>query len=283
MLQARTGRPTRLRCWAVPEPNNLRQENIHLKPPKSYRIERLLDAYRAGQLSQAEVDQLWLEMLEHPEYLEDLKNAVNLEAIAEEYKNETITGYAAEKKSSARLFIQYRSWVPWAAAVVLLTGVLSLFTLFRDSSFLDPQPLHEIELNQFRTSAVPEVVFERDLQKAVHLASKEEYDEAMSLIDELSAKDLTEDQRINLLVNRGSIYYNRGDYYAARETFERILQEYEALHILTREQTHWFLANTYLQIRRPEQAAIHMKKTFELNGAYRRLAERHLLDMAQEP
>ncbi len=246
---------------------------------KEHRIYELIDDYRRGKLSSEESDSLWAEMIEHPEYLEYLINSANLESIAREQKTESEKSYAAgqtEAEKSGRIYKLRPQLTRIAAIFILTAGILSTIYIFGSDYVFEPRAISDIELDTYRSSAIPEEVFDYQIQRAINHASLEEFDKALEKLDDIDRENLTENQKISLEISRGSIHYNREDYLAAERIFQNVLNEYDDMHILTEEKLHWYLGNTYLQLEDEEAALVHIRKTYELNGAYRRLAERFL-------
>jgi len=246
---------------------------------EKYLLEARIDAYRRGELSDEQIDKLWEELIEYPEYLDYLKNSVNLEAIATEEDNAVTDAASARRntrKSKPEFYKIPAMWGRVAATLLVIAGVLSVVYLFGSDYIFEPKPMKEIELDTYRSSTIPSAEFDRKVQEAINLASLEKYHEALQKLEEMEENELTTEQIISLHINKGSIHYNSGDYLAAKDVFHGILDEDYDLHVLTREKVHWFLGNTYLQLEEEGKAQQHIKKTYELNGAYRRLAERYM-------
>ncbi|MEX0679811.1 MAG: hypothetical protein WD097_00375 [Balneolales bacterium] len=237
-----------------------------------------IDAYRAGKLSDKESEELWAKLIENDDLMEYLVNSVNVEEIAnnEVFASPYMSKIQSKPPRVARIFILSNKSARIAAVFLAFIGVLSALYLFRSDYVFDAHPISAIELDSYRSSSIPSATFDYELQEAINLASLEQYEAAIDKLNEMELEDLSEEQAISLELNKGSIYYNRGDYTAARDVFVAILDHYEEMHVLTEEQIHWFLGNVYLQLGREELAQVHIQKTYDLNGAYRRLAERYL-------
>lgn len=249
-----------------------------MKKDEQYHKQKMIDAYRAGKLSDEEIDELWAEMLHNPDQLDYLINSVNLETIASSHESlEQITANRPKQSNSNPVIYRISAaWMRYAAVFLVTIGILSTIYFFGTDYIFEPKPLSEIELNSYRSSSIPSSVFDYEVQRAINMASLENFDMAIQKLQEIEEADLTEEQKITLAVNKGSVYYNRGDYSSAEAEFQNILNEYDNLHLLTEEQAHWFLGNIYLQMGDEDKARVHIQKTYDLNGAYQRLAERYL-------
>lgn len=238
-------------------------------------LQNQIDAYRSGRLSENEIDSLWEKMIEEPENLEYLKNAVNLEAIAEKQKDNQIRSIIRKGAS----ILQFKSagiLGRVAAIVIIVVGLISTMFVFTSDYITEADPMENIEMNTYRSTNIPEEVFEYQVRRALNLAAVENYEEAVALLNSIQPEHLTEEQIISLKLNKGTIFYNGGDFHSAKKLFHDILDSKEELHILHAEKAHWILANTYLQLKEKDKARVHIQKTFDLNGSYRRLAERRL-------
>lgn len=241
-------------------------------------MQKQIEAYRAGELTDEEIDLLWEKMIEDPDQLEYLINSVNLQVIASERKDIlNPSGKAKYPNLKLLVFQRYRTtWGRIAAVVLILAGMLSTIYFFGSEYLYEQEPLAEIELDTYRSSTIPTAVFDYQVQRAINLASLEKYDQAIDMLNEIELAQLTDDQKVSLMLNKGSILYNRGDYRSAKDLFHEILDNHEDLHLLTEERVQWFLGNVYLQLGQEEIALEHIQKTYDLNGAYRRLAKRYL-------
>ncbi len=242
-----------------------------MKKNDIYNIQERIDAYRAGTLSDKEIEQLWMELIEYPEQMEYLINSVNLEELAAGIETEQDT---VQERATIYQFMSAASRI--AAVFLVVIGVLSMVYLFGSEYVFDPKPVSQIELNSFRSSSIPTEVFDYELQRAINLASVEQYNLAIEKLNELEKHELSTNQEILLGLNKGSVLYNNEDFSGAEEIFLSILANHDDMHVLTEEQVHWYLANTYMQMEQEERAQKHFQQTYDLNGAYRRQAARFL-------
>ncbi|MDG5766370.1 hypothetical protein QA596_02745 [Balneolales bacterium ANBcel1] len=235
------------------------------------KIQDQIDAYRNGELTEEQIDDLWVDLISYPDQMEYLVNSVNLEKLA------------SDQKSPANIIADSKTDYSWlrtigrvAAVLLMVTGIISMIYMFNSDRFFEPSPLAEIELNSFRSSTIPSDVFEYELQRAINMASLDKHAKALEKLEDIHGLNLSAEQEIKLKLSKGSVLYNHHEYAKASEVFRSLLDEYDDLHILTEEQIHWFLGNAYLHMGVEEQALVHIRITYELNGAYRRQAERFL-------
>jgi len=94
-------------------------------------IEEQIDRYVAGQLSQEEIDELWVELVQHDEYMAYLETSANLKEITRDKQ---------EKSAKDR-----PAWMYAAAAVVLLLlAVIGVMQYQNRNTLSDIEPIAQI-------------------------------------------------------------------------------------------------------------------------------------------
>lgn len=231
-----------------------------------------IDAYIAGQLDESEKESLWELLLSEPDLLHYLKNAVNLREVAEQRSTEV------SRASASVIHLWSARWRNIAAVMLIFISLLALAIHFSSGPVLAPVPLDEIDPGTIRSTALASDLFERQLAEASDLAAVNRHSEALVLLSNLASDTLAIMQRASLNVNKGVIHYNMGAYAEARHAFESALpvEDEDKLSLLALEEIHWYLGNTWLKLENEQKALHHMQITHDLNGAYRRMAARHL-------
>lgn len=242
---------------------NERLNNEELKG----KIEQYLD----GQLSPKEVDELWAELVEKGEYLEYMKSIANLKSVVEGKKDEEV-----QVQETKKSYIYYAA----AAVIALLIAILGVMNLSNQESAGLVSPIPDVELEYYRSA--DGTVTDRDsdelIRDAVALANSGEIEEAISLLEEEIDKVEETEQIARLNMTLGSLLYNQEQYDNAIERYSWIIEraDKEKLGLLVLEKALWYRGNAYLQKDQIAEAKTDIKEAYELNGAYRRVAERYL-------
>lgn len=249
--------------------------NKHDRSLKAHNREHLrerIDAYIAGQLDESEKEALWELLLREPDLLQYLKNAVNLRAVAER------SSAQASRDSASVIHLWSARWRNAAAVMLLMISLVAIAVHFSSTPVSRPEPVSEIDPGTIRSTALAGDIFDRQLAEVSDLAAMNRHSEAFALLDELTFEELSVEQHVVLKVNKGVIHYNMGAYSEARHAFESALpaEGEDPLPFLTTEEIHWYLGNTWLKLQNEERALHHMQITYDLNGAYRRMAGRYL-------
>ncbi len=242
---------------------NERLNNEELKG----KIEQYLD----GQLSPREVDELWAELVEKGEYLDYMKSVANLKSVVEEKKEEK-----DQVQEAKRSYIYYAA----AAVIALLIVVLGVMNLSNQESGGLISPIPDVELEYYRSAdgTVTDRNSDELIRDAVALANNGEIEKAISLLEEEIDKVEETEQIARLNMTLGSLFYNQEQYDNAIERYGWIIEraDKEKLGLLLREKALWYRGNAYLQKDQVAEAKTDIKEAYELNGAYRRVAERYL-------
>lgn len=229
-------------------------------------LERKIDLYVNGQLSQEEIDELWAELIQDENQLDYLKTVANAKAVIED-----------ERKRETKFFSLKRTWAYAAAAVViLLIGVLTVMNT-QNMPSETVEPITSIELDYYRSeNGVRGIESQQKvLKNALTLANQGNTSQAIEILEtELETAENTT-WIAELHINIGSLYYNEGKYQASIENFQKVVDR-QSVDVLTREKGYWYLGNAYFQLNELDKAQQAIQKAYELNGAYRRVAKHYL-------
>lgn len=223
-------------------------------------LEEKIDLYVNGQLTHEEIEELWVELIQDEHHLDYLKTVANTKAVIESNRNK------------AKIFDFKQSWAyAAAAAIALLIGVLTVMN-YPASQSDAVEPISSIELDYYRSE---EGNNREILKDALFLANSGNTQEAINVLQtELQS---TEDPAwsAELHLNIGSLHYNSGAYAQAANNFEQVVQQDE-IDVLILEKGYWYLGNAYFQLNQLDKAEAAIQKAYDLNGAYRRVAESYL-------
>lgn len=235
-------------------------------------LEDKIDRYVNGDLDREEVDELWAELILDDYYYDYMKTVASLKGLSE-----------GRRKSNIR-YLKQQPAVQWvaAAAVIIISAGLILFNIYNDQQAAI-QPIGSIELDYYRSAeGVTETTDISDLvMMVISEANRGNIDSAVSIVDSRLVELESPDEQAELLTTAGSIYYNEGRYSEAADYFEKAL-ELDTENVIIREQSYWYLGNTYFQLNRIEEARAALENAYQLNGAYSRVAERYIKALASE-
>jgi tetratricopeptide (TPR) repeat protein len=234
-------------------------------------LEYKIDLYIDGKLSNNEIDELWVELIQDEYYMDYLKTAASLKALVRETE---------QKKPRVHKMVTQRTWFA-VAAVLLIAVTLSVFTISNDQGTAI-SPISSIELDYYRSAegVVEETVNSDRIILAISAANRGETESALTMLDNLLEASQDVDETHKLLVTAGSILYNSGMYELAAERFEAGL-ELDSNDMLLLERNYWYLGNTYFQLNRIVEAKAALEKAYELNGAYSRIAASYIKALSE--
>lgn len=232
-------------------------------------LERKIDLYVNGKLNEAEIDELWVELIEDEYYLDYTKSVANLKAVIERKRKEE----RAAAVLPLRKYINYGA----AAAVALIIGVIGILNYPANNT--DSNGIEAIDLIEYGINrSVGDTAVETDnevVRQAINLANKGNTDEAIRILEvELSSTDdINEIAELSLTL--GSIQYNYGNYEGALASFERVAS-LENIDVLLLDKSLWFLGNTYIQLDNLVEAEKAFQKAINLDKQYSRVAQHYL-------
>ena len=233
-------------------------------------IEEKIDRYVNGELSQEEIEDLWVELIQDDEYVDYLETTANLKEA---------TGKGASKRNSGR------GWIYAAAAsLILLVAVMGTLQFgFFESSGEQIKPVEDIELDYYRSSEDATTITDREqiIRNALNLFNEGRFDEAINLLESERNKATEAEWIAKLNLTMGTLFYNTDKFNNAAFYFNDIINNYkDQVSTLTLEKAYWYLGNSYFQLDMLAEAEAAMQKAYELNGAYSRVAKSYLDAMA---
>jgi len=229
-------------------------------------LEREIDLYLNGQLSEKQIDDLWAKLIQDGYYLDYMKSAANLKSVILENREEV-------KPTGVMKVRKYASYIT-AAAVLIFVGALGVMNYSSSNSSISP--ISEIGLNIVRSDVgVSANVTNETIKKAIQLAADGNTFEAKELLN----KELNVEKDPTLIaefsITLGSIHYNLGKYSEAVSSFKTVVaQENISKSIL--EKGYWLLANSYFQLDQLAEAKLAFQNTYDLDRQYSRIAKSYI-------
>jgi tetratricopeptide (TPR) repeat protein len=233
-------------------------------------LKRKIDLYVEGQLSPAEVDELWTELIQDERYMDYTKSVANLKTIVAERSK-------AEEVNKLPSYVYYAA----AAVVALLITVLGVINFASSSSDLTVSPVADVELEYYRSAdgSLTSGEAEEVVQRAIALSNKGSQDQAIGMLQtSLEENKISPTEKVEMSLTLASLYYNREQYDKAINIYNKIIDRgnQTEIDVLALEKAYWYRGNAYFQKDQLKEAKADIKKAYELNGAYRRVAERYL-------
>jgi len=229
-------------------------------------LEEKIDQYINGQLSAQEVDELWSELIQDGYHLDYLKSAANLKAVIERKREE-------RKANKIKQYWYYAA----AAVIALLIGVIGVMNMsVQDTPSV--APVSSVELDYYRSGngTIDRGQKVGVISDAIKLANTGHVNEAISLLKSELGNASEPGWIAKLSLNLGSLHYNQANYGQAIEYYRNVIKNKDHIDVLMLEKSYWYMGNAYFHQDKLAEAQANIKKAYELNGAYRRVAKSYL-------
>lgn len=224
-------------------------------PFPNLELEDRIDHYLKGSLRHDQVDALWVDLIESGS-VDYLKTTATVRKIAMESPRVVPIPLAPRKRLRT---------MAAAAAAVFVLGLGGSWFWSASQPRYALEPLARIEYDLVRSGA-PEAAPQGDRHRAAtELAAVGDFAGALALLQEPA----TSDERMLL----GTILYNSARFGEALAVFSELAGT-DGLPVEALEKASWFAGNAAWQIGDTEAARTWIRKTIELDGAYRRPAQR---------
>lgn len=228
-----------------------------------------IDAYLKGQLSNEEVDEIWVEIAKNPDLLQHLEIEAGLKEIFSEDKREALI-HPMKVNSPTK---EYK-WI-WQAAAAVAILLVALLQLFRTDTpnEIEDFVLAEIDISQIETYdalrnseqiSVPDSI----LNLAFEALLSADTDKALSYYNEVITNHDTEPYSSKAYLNKGIILYNEGNFQESVEALNTA-SEKAGQNRMVAEKAYWYLANAYLKLENYDLALEAAGNTYAQNGVFR--------------
>lgn len=252
-------------------------------------LEKQIDAYIKGHLSEQESEDLWKALLLRPEYIELLETELYIKRIIEEQDSAGHEGpKPVNKKSrSKRRFRSSWKWMAAAASVAILIISISYMQAEKEKSL---QELLLGEINVVENLASPEVMRSQGeevtgidslLNLGFKAAISGDVEKAMGFYNNVIENYENAPNVSMAHLNLGIIQYNRDSYEEASKAFELAIEKVGDDRII-KEKAYWYLGNSYVKMDRLKDGREAILSTYRMDGIYKNPAERLLKKLDEE-
>ncbi len=234
-----------------------------------------IERYIRGELSQKEIDELWVEFLKNPEYYEWFETELHLRSLARKGDNplvKELPDTSGETKEEPSKIKSIRTWIIAAAASVLFVIGLQLFSVSEQES-QNRWALASIEHTEMlgadilRSDEEEVSDFDISVNEALSAAYEEQYEEAIEKFSFLFEQAPSELQRVKIGMNLGILHYNLGEYETAKSHFRQVVNA-EEIDRYAEEKAWWFLGNAQVNLNDLEEARESVFNAYSLDGRF---------------
>ena len=228
---------------------------------RDIQLEQAIDAYLKGKLSEQEVEELWVELLQKPEYIALLETEIDVKRV-----------YKAKQQQDTSTNT-YWKWIAAAAAIAIL--VISINVLSDNT----PKPIEEwtkaeITLSENLASAevtrsATKISSSDSLLNAGFKAAIEgDTNQAIGIYKNIINRYNDTGIISKAYLNLGIIQYNFGEYSYGIESFKKAITIAQDNPLL-KEQSYWYMGNAFINIDQLEEARTAVRQAHSLGQIYK--------------
>lgn len=250
-------------------------------------LEKQIDAYVKGKLSEEEAQKLWEKLLQQPDYIELLETELGVKSILKDSSSNS--GQHPSQKSTV-IYSLKKSWKWMAAAAAVALLVISINVLQVDTN----QNIKEVALNdlnyaehlssaQIQRSQKAEIApSDSLLNKGFEAAISGEVSQALKTYDKIIEKYGDQPAAVQAYLNKGIILYNSGNFGESITSFKAVIDKVSSQKQVIKEKAYWYLGNAYINIEKLNEARDAIHTTYAMDGIYRKPAFRLLRKLDHE-
>jgi len=230
--------------------------------PRDDNLERSIDAYLKGQLSEEEVQELWIQLMKQPEYISMLQTEVDVARI-----------YKSEAKNKP-IPLYYWKWIASAAAIILLVVSINVLSDNEQKS-IDEWSQEFIVLADNLSSAEVKRSSTNTLDTADSLlntgfkaAVSGQHQTAMAIFEKIIAQYDSDGPVSKAHLNLGILKYNAGDFEGSIDNFKNAISTTGGDSLLI-EQSYWYLGNALINTDQLQKAREAVEHAHEIGNIYK--------------
>jgi tetratricopeptide (TPR) repeat protein len=254
-------------------------------------LEKQIDAYIKGKLSEGEALKLWEQLLRRPDYIELLEIELGVKSIMENRSssdNNIDDSTSAEQNGIIYSLQRSQKWLAAAAAVALLVIAINILQVDTNQN-IDNLTLNEINIVENLSSAPILRSQKSELTPADSLLNRG-FEEAISgnmsralqLYNEIIENHGDKSAAIQAYLNKGIIQYNAGHFTESITSFNAVLDNVADDKPVITEKAYWYLGNAYINVEKLNEARDAIHQVFSMDGIYRKSAFRLLRKLDYE-
>ena len=244
------------------------------KMSRDIELEKEIDAYVKGKLSEEEAQKLWEKLLQHPDYIELLKTELGVKSILEK-RSSNNNSTSAEENGIIYSIQNSWKWMAAAAAVAVLVVSINFFQLDTNKSLQSEVPgqfnlaenLSSAEV--FRSQKTETLPADSLLNRGFEAALSGDISKAIAAYDKIINKYGDESAATKAYLNKGIIQYNSGGFGESIESFKAVIKRNTKRDVLE-EKAYWYMGNAYINIEQLEKAREAIHKVYSMDGIYRK-------------
>ncbi|MEL7833161.1 hypothetical protein [Fodinibius sp. Rm-B-1B1-1] len=238
-------------------------------------LEKQIDAYVKGKLSDEEAQKLWEKLLQRPDYIDLLKTELGVKSILEKRSSEGYSNSAHENKNIIYSIKDSWKWIAAAAAVILLVVSLNIFHLDTTTSLQSEVPAQfsladnlssaEVFRNQKGETTPSDSLLNNGFQAAL----SGNISKAIDTYDEIIDKYEDKPAATKAYLNKGIIQYNSGNFGTSIRSFKAVIDRKTNRKTLE-EKAYWYMGNAYVNLEQLEKAREAIHTVYSMDGIYRK-------------
>lgn len=253
-------------------------------------LEKQIDAYIKGRLSEEEALQLWEQLLQRPDYIELLETELSVKSIMESRSStdrNSDDSTSAEQSGIIYSLQRSQKWLAAAAAVALLVIAVNILQIDTNQKIGD-LTLNEINVVENLSSAPILRSQKSEMAPADSLLNRG-FEEAISgnisaaleFYNKIIENHSDESAAVQAYLNKGIIQYNSGHFSESITSFKAVLENVDNKPVVT-EKAYWYLGNAYINIEKLTEAREAIHQVYSMDGIYRKSAFRLLRKLDYE-
>lgn len=252
-------------------------------------LEKQIDAYIKGKLTEEESRELWEALLQRPDYIELLETELGVKSIMEKRASADTDRDEQSVADGGVIYTLQKSWkwIAAAAAVALLAVTINVLQLDTERT-LREMAVQNIDISTnlasapvLRSQKASITPADSLLNRGFEAAISGNMNRALAMYDQIIEKFGNEPAAVQALLNKGIIQYNRSEYGNAIGSFEKVLASVRNKPV-AKEKAHWYMGNAYINTDELEKAREAIYEAYSMDGIYRQSAHRILQKLDEQ-